>query len=96
LTKSLTIQMLRNVVKNKAFIEQKFPDASFYEEIENENRGTEVRKDQSLIIDMQTANVLVIAYDAIKKQKNKEKFELMLKTWTNFQKLVKFAWTCVK
>ena len=94
MAKSLTIQMLRNAVKNHSYIKHEFPDVDYTQE-EVYNRE-DFSAEDAKIIDIQTANVLVKVYDSIKIQKNKEKFKRMLKTWNGFEKLIDFAWKCVK
>ena len=97
MTKDLTIQILRDAVKNKTYIEQEFRDMKFYgfndEDAEIENIKTPTK---GVIIDMNTANVLVNVYDAMKDETNKHKFENMLRSWFDFEKLVTFAWRYVK
>lgn len=94
MTKQLTIQTLRDSVKNHSYIKHEFPDADYtQEEIYNQE---DFSAEDAKIIDIQTANVLIKVYNTMKEQKNKEKFERMLKTWNGFEKLIDFAWKCVK
>jgi len=95
---SLTIQALRDCVKNFAMIEHKFPDVDYTqtpEEVDEEitQYGGKIN---GHIIDVQTANALLTVYDAFQEERHKEKFVKMLETWTNFEKLVSFAWKCIK
>lgn len=48
-----------------------------------------VYPDGHVLVDMQTANALVLVYDALS---DKEKFERMLDTASGLNRLVAFAW----
>lgn len=93
----MTIQVLRNIVKNKAYVEYKFPDVDYTqtrEEIEEEIRefGGKI---EGTMIDMQTANMMVTVYDALGKPQQ-EKFDRVMMTMRGFEKLVDFGWKQVK
>lgn len=95
--KQLTIQDIKGIVGEKGYLEFKFPDVDYTktkEELEEEitEFGGQIK---GTIIDMQTANMLLTVYNALG-IKQKEKFERMLRTFTNFEKLVDFGWKCVK
>jgi len=100
LSKDFSVEDLKQSVKDMAYFEVKFSDIDYSrdkEDLEKEayEHGGNFK---GHIIDMQTANMLCIIYDALVKQNPdyKIKFERMLKTFTNFEKLVKFGWSKVK
>jgi len=91
---NMTIQVLRDVVKNMAYVEHKFPDVDY-----TQTREEEIRefggKINGTVIDMQTANMMVTVYNALGKPQQ-EKFDRMLLTMRGFDKLVDFGWKQVK
>jgi len=96
--KQLSIDMLRDSIKNHSFIEYKFPDIDYTktnEELENEitEYGSELK---GSIIDVQTVNALLTVYNAMNEEHNKKKFERMLLNYSTFEKLISFCWSHVK
>jgi len=86
----MDLQLLKKIVDNKAYEEVTWPDVIFTPEPED-------REDhEGMIIDMQTANMLLTVYNALGKPESKLKFERMLTTYTDFMKLVDFGWKQVK
>jgi len=97
LSKNFSIDDLKESINDKAYFEVKFSDLDYTrttEEIEKESYelGANI---SGTIVDMQTANMLCIVHDALN-SKMQEKFERMLKTFQNFDKLVTFGWRQVK
>ncbi len=93
----LTIQALEGIVDEKGYIEHQFPDVDYTqtpEEVEEEitQYGAKIN---GTVIDMQTANVLLTVYKALKEDGSKQKFRRMLRTLRNFEKLVAFSWGAV-
>jgi hypothetical protein len=90
-TKTMSLQLLKDIVYNHAYAEVMWSDLQLVKENgENEN------EDAGMIVDAQTANMLLAVYNAFNKEESRKKFERMLSTYTNFQKLVDFGWKQVR
>jgi hypothetical protein len=91
----LTIQKLRDVITH-GYIEQEFTDAHFYEYESELDEINDIKKPtKGVLIDVLTASMLIKVYDALN-DANKIKFERMLLTFNNFEKLIEFGWKQVK
>jgi len=76
----MTVEKLREIVKNHSYLDYDWKDG-----------------DGKLSIDVQTANVMVMCYDALTKEATKTKFETMIaKSKATFINTAEFCWSRVK
>lgn len=85
----LTIQKLQDMVEHRYCEDIEFPDL-ILEQTPEEIQSDGIAK--GITVDMQTANALITVYKVLNNE-NKDKFKRMLLTYSNFQRLVKFAWS---
>lgn len=97
-SKDFTIEHLKESLKEKAYFEVKFSHVNYEKtELELQDEAREFGGNfKGTIIDMQTANMLVTVYNAMRKKEHKEKFNRMLKHFSTFDRLVSFGWSQVK
>jgi len=67
-------------------------------DVVNEHQAVELEwGDDKLLVDVQTANLLVTLYEALKEEANKSLLDLKLKeSMKTFQQSVEFAWSKVR
>lgn len=97
-SKDFSIDNLKESLKEKSYFQVKFSHVNYEKtKEESEEEAREFGGNfKGTIIDMQTANMLVTVYDAMKIKEHKEKFNRMLKHFSTFDRLVTFGWSQVK
>lgn len=90
-------ERLQQIVKEKGWQQIKFPDLVIVdaEGATQEELEEEINAQDGMIVDMQTANVVIQVIKALSPE-NQIKAKKMLETWKGFDKMVNFAWKCVK
>ena len=86
----MSLQLLQEIVRDKSYKEVAWDDLEILTKEE-----AKIPECEGMIIDMQTANMLLTVYNALNKE-HQAKFETMLTTWRGFEKLVGFGWKQVK
>lgn len=95
MAKKTIYQRLEQIVQEKQFQQIKFPDLKIIEEVDPQDQHQTIKSSDGMIVDMQTANMLITVIAALS-IKNQKKAKKMLETWYGFEKMVNFGWSKVK
>lgn len=86
------VGILEQIIQNHQAVEQSFPDV---EVLPEEDESGNITHPKGILIDVQTANAMLIVYKALSTE-HQERAKKMMESFAGFEKFNKFAWSQVR